>query len=235
MGGIAGGLLGAGLFGMLSGQGFMGGLASLAGMLGFLLQIGLIAGLVYLVVRLVRRRGPQPAMAGMNGGVARNMMDGGRPMPGGNMGGNMGGGMGGAPASRPISIGPADFDAFSRMLVEVNAAWSRQDTGTLQRIATPEMVTYFENDLRDLAARGWTNQTRDVTLDQGDLSEAWAEGNTEYATVAMKFSMIDVTTRIADGAVVEGDPARRQTSTELWTFARQGGGTWRLSAIQQTG
>ncbi|WP_431281357.1 Tim44 domain-containing protein [Humitalea sp. 24SJ18S-53] len=231
MGGIAGGLLGAGLFGMLTGQGFMGGIAGLAGMLGFLLQIGLIAGLVYLVVRMIRRRAPQPAMAGMGagmGGMARTM-DGGRPMPQGGMGG------GGMPATTPVSIGPADFAAFQQMLVEMNAAWSRGDVAALKRIATPEMVTYFANDLKDLAARGWHNETRDVSLDQGDLSEAWREGNEDYATVAMKFSMIDVTTRLADGAVVEGDPARRQTSTELWTFVRQGGGAWRLSAIQQAG
>ena len=36
--GLGAGLLGAGLFGMLSGAGFFGGLASLAGMFGFLLQ-----------------------------------------------------------------------------------------------------------------------------------------------------------------------------------------------------
>ncbi len=233
MGGIAGGLLGAGLFGMLSGQGFMGGLAGLAGMLGFLLQIGLIAGLVYLVVRMIRRRAPQPALAGMSS-MRRENMDNGRQMiP---AGGGMGGGTGGAmPATTPVSIGPADFDAFQRMLVEVNSAWSQQDVAALKRIATPEMVTYFANDLRDLAARGWRNETRDVTLDQGDLSEAWREGNEDYATVAMKISMLDWTTRLADGVLVEGDPAHRQTSTELWTFVRQGGGAWRLSAIQQTG
>jgi predicted lipid-binding transport protein (Tim44 family) len=47
--------------------------------------------------------------------------------------------------------------------------------------------------------------------------------------------MVDVTRRIADGAVMEGDPERRTESTELWTFVRPQGGQWVLSAIQQTG
>ncbi|PZW47114.1 putative lipid-binding transport protein (Tim44 family) [Humitalea rosea] len=231
MGGIAGGLLGAGLFGMLSGSGFLGGLGSLAGMMGFLLQVALIGGAIFLVMRLLRRSAPRPAMAGgPSGSMPRSGMA--RMMePGGGMRPAMGAGMG---PSSVVEILPNDFEAFQRLLVEVNAAWSRRDAATLERIATHEMAEYFANDLRDLTARGWANQTRDVALEKGDLAEAWAEGRDEYATVAMRFSLIDVTTRIADGVVVEGDPAVRQTATELWTFVRRDGGEWRLSAIQQS-
>ena len=134
-----------------------------------------------------------------------------------------------------ISLAPADFEAFERTLKEVNAAWSRQDLPALQRLSTPEMAGYFQRDLSDLAARGWRNETRDVKLEQGDLSEAWREGAREYATVAMRFSLVDVTRRLSDGAVVEGDPERRAEAVELWTFVRTQGGPWLLSAIQQTG
>jgi predicted lipid-binding transport protein (Tim44 family) len=104
-------------------------------------------------------------------------------------------------------VTPTDFEAFERTLKEVNAAWSRQDLPTLQRLSTPEMAGYFSRDLSDLAGRGWRNETRDVALEQGDLSEAWREGEREYATVAMRFSLVDVTRRVSDGAVVEGDPS----------------------------
>ena len=96
------------------------------------------------------------------------------------------------------------------------------------------MAGYFARDLSDLESRGWRNETRDVRLEQGDLSEAWREGAREYATVAMRFSLVDVTRRVSDGAVVEGDPERRTEAVELWTFMRTQGGTWLLSAIQQT-
>jgi predicted lipid-binding transport protein (Tim44 family) len=36
------------------------------------------------------------------------------------------------------------------------------------------------------------------------------------------------------GAVVEGDPDRPTTTTELWTFVRRPGEPWKLSAIQET-
>jgi predicted lipid-binding transport protein (Tim44 family) len=67
---------------------------------------------------------------------------------------------------------------------------------------------------------------------QGDLAEAWSEGGTDYATVAMKFALTDSMVERASGRVVEG--GRRSEITELWTFMRARGGDWLLSAIQQT-
>ena len=121
------------------------------------------------------------------------------------------------------------------LLKGVNEAWSREDLAALSRLATPEMVGYFRDDYAALAARGWRNETRDVRLEQGDLSEAWSEGARDYATVAMRFSLVDVTREAATGRVTEGDPERRQMATEVWTFVRVPGGPWQLSAIQQTG
>jgi predicted lipid-binding transport protein (Tim44 family) len=230
MAGLMGGLLGAGLFGLLSGAGLFGGLAGFAGFLGLMLQIALIAGLVFLVMRLVRGA-RQPAMAGGPQAMARDMHGAAGPRP---MGG-AGGGRGSVPGIRPIEIGAADFDSFGQRLVEVQDAWSRQDLATLRRISTPEMERYFAQDLQDLKARGWTNVARDVQLEAGDLSQAWAEPDgQEYATVAMRFSMVEVTTD-AQGRVVEGHPTNRETATELWTFTRRPGTQWVLSAIQQTG
>jgi predicted lipid-binding transport protein (Tim44 family) len=235
MAGIMGGLLGAGLFGLLTGAGLFGGLSGLAGLFGLLLQVALIAGIVWLVLRLVRGR--RPAMAGGPNGYARDT--------GGNTGASplrpVGGAVAGAAAAsgapaaaRPVQISEADFQAFERSLVAVNAAWSRQDVDALANLSTPEMTRYFANDLADLRARGWTNVTRDVRLEAGDLSEAWHENGQDYATVAMRFSLIDVTTDAA-GRVVEGDPTTRQTATEMWTFVRSPGAEWHLSAIQQAG
>ena len=143
----------------------------------------------------------------------------------------MGGGA--RPAAPPVQIGRPDYEAFDRLLHEVQAAWSAQDLNALRRVATPEMVGYFGEQLSEQASRGLRNTVTHVKLEQGDLSEAWSEGRAEYATVAMRFSMVDVT-RDAAGRVVEGDPARRTQATELWTFVRERGGRWTLPAIQQT-
>ncbi len=222
MRGLLGGLVGAGLIGLLFGAGLFHG--GFGGFLGALLQIALIGGLIWLAFRLFRSRAPRPAMAGGPMGYAREAQP------------PIGGGMGRAgPASQPITLQPIDFESFERLLKDINAAWSRQDLNALRSMATPEMTGYFAQDLQDLNARGWRNETSDIRLEQGDLSEAWREDGQDYATVAMRFSLVDVTRRIADGAVVEGDPVRRQMVTELWTFTRNApGGRWLLSAIQQT-
>lgn len=236
MAGLMGGLIGAGLGGLLFGHGMFGGFSGFASFLGLLLQVGLVVLLVRLAIGWFRRRqgaSGQPAFAGMPRGMAPAGMA--RQAQPDAASGRLGyGGAGGAPAGEPVQLVPADFQAFETILKTVNAAWSRQDEQGMRAVATPEMMQYFGSDLGDLARRGWRNETRDVVLEKGDLAEAWREGARDYATVAMRFSQIDVTRRISDGAVVEGDPNRRQTVTELWTFLRTQGGPWTLAAIQQT-
>jgi hypothetical protein len=52
---------------------------------------------------------------------------------------------------------------------------------------TPETLSYFSEDLAQNASRGVINRVSDVKLLNGDLSEAWREGGTDYATVAMRY------------------------------------------------
>jgi predicted lipid-binding transport protein (Tim44 family) len=240
MGGLMGGLLGAGLIGMLMGGGFFSGMAGFMGFLGLLLQVGLIALVVMFAVRWFRRRN-QPAMAGAppmdrtmdpnQGGVMhRTAHD--------TMGpGSMAPGMAGAGAmpvaTAPVAIGPEDYQAFEALLQSIQGAWSAGDEGALRQFTTPEMAAYFGEQLSEMGQQGLRNEVRDVKLEQGDLAEAWSETGTDYATVAMRFSAIDVTTD-RTGRVVEGDAAARSMITEIWTFVRQPGDQWVLSAIQQT-
>ncbi|MGU3537149.1 TIM44-like domain-containing protein [Methylobacterium sp. A54F] len=240
-GGFFAGLLGAGLLGALLGGGFFGGLGGIASILGFLLQAGLIVMLVMLTVRFFRRR-QQPAGAGAP--YARTGLDevqgptgrqpDGLPMGGrAGMGGPMGGPMSGQPApqQRPVQIGPQDYQSFERLLGEVQDAFSHEDMVGLRNLATPEMAGYFEEELRANAARGVVNRVTNVKLQQGDLSEAWGEGAAEYATVAMRYTLTDQTFDRSTNRVVEtGEPE----ATELWTFYRERGRPWILSAIQQT-
>jgi predicted lipid-binding transport protein (Tim44 family) len=227
MSGLMGGLIGAGIGGLLFGGGFFGHGLGFGGFLGFLLQVFLIVVIARFLWRMfVGSR--SPALAGGPGLFARS---GG---PGGMMGGMMG-----SPAPRPsggpppIAITPADFQEFEQLLKASQAAWSARDLNALRAMSTPEMVGYFSEQLSDQASRGVTNSVTDVRLESGDLSQAWAESGREYATVAMRFSMFDVT-RDGAGRVVDGSATERVTATELWTFVRARGGHWILSAIQQT-
>ena len=167
MSGLMGGLIGAGIGGLLFGHGLFGGLSGFGGFLGFLLQIFLIV----LVVRwLFRRfRGTQPMFAGGAPNFFARMAPGGGQMPGGRSG------SAGPAAGPPVAIAPADYQAFEQLLKDVQAAWSRQDLNALRALASPEMVSYFAEQLADQASRGVRNTVTDVRLLQGDLAEAWQE------------------------------------------------------------
>lgn len=221
MRGLMGGLFAAGLFGLVFGHGFMGGGLGLFGLLGLVLQIVIVVAVVRFLFR-VFMGGRSPVMAG-----GPNFFSGGG-------GGMMGAGPGAGPSGPPtIPISPSDYQQFEQLLMGVQAAWSQHDLNGLQAMATPEMVSYFSEQLSEQVSRGVRNVVNDVRLVSGDLSQAWAEGGREYATVAMRFSMIDVT-RDTAGRVVDGSPNEHVTETEIWTFVRSRGGHWILSAIQQT-
>jgi predicted lipid-binding transport protein (Tim44 family) len=94
-------------------------------------------------------------------------------------------------------------------------------------------VSYFARDLAQNKARNVINKVSATKLLQGDLAEAWREGDTDYATVAMRYSLIDTYLDRTTGRVVEGN-GQPEEVTEVWTFARPRGANWELSAIQQT-
>lgn len=233
LGGLAAGFIGAGLFGMLFGHGFMGGLGGFASILGLLVQIGLVVIVARLAFNWWQRRN-QPAYAVPNGQANAQSRPTMREMfSNGGAGGATPPGGGSSEPSDAIGIVPADYDTFEHLLGEMQAAYSNEDIAGLRRVATPEMVSYFSEDLAENASRGVVNKVTDVKLLQGDLSEAWREGNAEYASVAMRISLVDQTIERASGRVVEGD-ATPQEVVEIWTFMRSRGGNWVLSAIQQS-
>lgn len=219
------GLLMGGLFALALGSIF--GFGALASVLGFVLQFALIAGLIYLAIAFFRNR-RQTATAGgpsiLSGSAERQRT------PAGSFGSA-------APsAAAPYAVSNADLDAFEALLGQTQTAFAREDTRTLGRITTPEMLSHFSQELADNAKRGVRNEVSNVKLLQGDVSEAWREGNATYATVAMRFSMIDAMVDRATKRVVSGDLARPTEAVEFWTFRRDalaGNEGWQLSAIQQ--
>lgn len=224
-GSLLGGLMFGGLFGMLLGHGFGGG----AGLLGLILQVAIIAGLFVFLRRLFAQRSA-PAYAGSN---ARSPYQNGSSdfeIP------RIGGGQRQA-ASQPrsgdeIGIKQADLDQFESLLKELQAAYAAEDFRTLRQITTPEAMSYLAEEIGDNATRGLRNEVRDIHLVQGDVAEAWREGADDYATVAMRYESIDVMRERDSGRVVSGDPDRLTEAVEIWTFVRQGGGDWKVSAIQ---
>jgi predicted lipid-binding transport protein (Tim44 family) len=232
LGGLAAGFLGAGLLGMLFGGGLFSGLGSLSSIFGLIIQLGLI----YLVVRFAmswwqRRNASANAPAYANASAAPGPTPSQNQAPLANARSGFGFGLGGGSNDAPLEIKPDDYDAFERLLGEVNTAWSNQDIAKLHTLATPEMVSYFTEDLNANKERGVVNTVSGVKLLQGDLAEAWREGPTDYATVALRYALIDKTVEQATGKIVEGSDTPTEV-TDVWTFTRRPGSGWELSAIQ---
>lgn len=236
-GGLMRGILIGGLFGMLLGYGFGG----MAGALGFLVQLLLIGALVWLAMAFFRSR-RQPAVAGGAPGRGPDFgrpsqRDAATPAPARSSTGftlpRFGGGeAAGTPQTTDITLDQADLDMFERRLGEVQRAFADEDHAALRRLSTPEMVSFFSEELADNAKRGVRNEVSGVQLLQADIAEAWNEGEDDYATAALRYEAIDVLRDRATGALAGGVEEPSET-VELWTFVRKNGGEWKLSAIQE--
>ncbi|MCO7725454.1 Tim44 domain-containing protein [Brucella intermedia] len=237
---MLGGLLVGGLIGMLLGN----GLGGLAGMFGLILQVAVIALIAMFVMRMFANR-RQPAAAGAGNAGAQPFGAAKAAAPQAGFGGRtpsvnpFASKQEAAPAAaavedEPMDVGQEDLDRFEQMLSEIQTAYGREDYAALRKLTTPEAMSYLAEELGEIASSGMRNEVKDVKLLQGDVSEAWREGNAEYATVAIRYSAIDVMLDRNTGAVVEGNPNEPVESVELWTFTRKDGGEWQLAAIQGT-
>jgi predicted lipid-binding transport protein (Tim44 family) len=212
--GLFGGFLGS----MLFGGGFFG---HMLGGLFSLLIIGLLIGFLF---RL------------LSGGYAR---------AGGGLGGFAPRSVGAAAApmqnryrGRDIYVSDADLNAFQSIHAAVQEAWGRGDLGQMRQLMTPEMLSYFSQELTRNASQGVQNLVSNVTLVKAELTEGWEEGDMQYATAYMRWTALDYTVRIgaapsSPGALVAGDPRIPTESEEVWSFTRRQGGHWLLSAVQQ--
>jgi len=218
--GLTGGLIGSWLFGHsgYAADGTSGGSA-----IGTLLEFLIIGLLIYFAVRLFRRHA---FSNGWPGGTAFSMP--------------RSAGASAAPVrrdrGRDINLSNADLSAFQAIHAAVQEAWSAGDLGQLRRLMTPEMLSYFSEELTRNASQGIRNIVSNVELVKGELSESWEEGDLQYATAYMRWRAIDYVTRLGrppgdPETIVSGNS--RVEAEEVWTFVRRRGGDWLLSAIQQ--
>jgi predicted lipid-binding transport protein (Tim44 family) len=210
-----------GLFGGFLGSALFGGMGGFGHIFGGFFELLLLGFVIWLAVRLF-----SGGFAGFGGG----------PMP-------RSVGAAAAPAARfrgrDATVAEADLNAFQAIHATVQEAWSRGDLPRLRQLMTPEMLSYFSEELTRNASQGVQNVVSNVHLLKGDISEAWEEGDLQYATAHMRWSAIDLVVRLGASpgqpdAVVSGDPRVPTEAEEVWTFVRRRGGNWLLSAIQQS-
>jgi predicted lipid-binding transport protein (Tim44 family) len=223
--GLAGGFIGSMLF---SHMGYAADATSGGSALGMILQILIIGLLIYFAIRLFRNFRGRAFSGGGAGGapfsMPRSAGAAAAPMP--------------RDRGRDITLADADLNAFQQIHAAVQEAWSASDLGRLRRLMTPEMLSYFSEELTRNASQGTQNVVSEVELVKGDLSESWEEGDLQYATAYMRWRALDYVVRLGRSPgdpdyLVSGNPRTPVEAEEVWTFVRRPGGTWLLSAIQQ--
>jgi predicted lipid-binding transport protein (Tim44 family) len=227
-GGIMGGLLGSLLFSGLAQAGW-GGLGGSG--LG-LVEILLIAGVGYFLIRKFWRPAPATgygtmqyqntsgyasATAPVREELARNDLD-----------------------YRSIRMmdGSFDPDRFVKtsqdLFFKVQGAWNREDTTTLRSLCASELMQTWEQELGTLHARGQKNRMDNIALRESEITEAWTESGMDYVTVRLRANLLDYTVDEKSGAVVQGSNSEPVEFEEFWTFSRPvGPNPWKLTAVQQ--
>jgi hypothetical protein len=135
-------------------------------------------------------------------------------------------------------VSSEDESKFRQMLVDVQAAWSKQDLDALKRLTTPEMLHYFSDALSENTSKEVENHVEDVGVQQADVREAWTEDSKDYATALLRWKARDYTVSLTKrrgepGYLADGNDQTPTEAAEAWTFMRYQGGKWLLSAIQQ--
>ena len=214
----------SGLFKMLVGGLFIGGILSLLMGHGFqfgspgLIEILLIGGLLFFIYRrfMRSRQTMEPAYATASGG--------------------------GTVTLEPDARGPAggvaaSFDAAlltetaRKTFTDIQAAWTRGDLLPVRDLLTDRMFEYLDQQLRAVKVRGLRNVVEIVYFQRCEVLDVQNEAGADVVTVQIEALLRDYTLDHS-GAVVEGSKEEPVEAREYWTFVGTGG-KYRLDDIQQ--
>ncbi len=220
---LGGALLGLGLGALLSHFGLGG---ELAGMLGTLLMVGLIALAAMFIFRMVARKtSPQPSYAGpMARELTPDVTSNTARTP------EIGANLGGAQASAaPATLLPAipdgfDVNGFLRQakmnFIRMQAAWDRADVNDIREFTTPEMFAELKMQLTERGASA--NHTDVVSIDAEMLG---VETINDEHVASVRFH----------GMIREADHAPTEPFSEIWVLSKpvKGNQGWLLAGLQQ--
>ncbi len=233
-GGIAGGLLGGMLFRGMAGAGGFGGMGGGIG----IFDILLLAGIGYLIYRMVMKRRSQQAAVQ---GAGSYSYGGYEPQ--------------GATISAPYRVEPAQNDVatglshlrqmdpgfdegrFNDLVMDnffkIQSGWMNRDLAALSPLVTEEMKGTFRDDIDRLLRDRQINRLENIAVRKVEITEVWQEAGQDYVTALIYANLLDYTTD-EQGQLVAGSKTEPVKFEELWTFTRPvGNNPWRLSAINQ--
>jgi predicted lipid-binding transport protein (Tim44 family) len=112
------------------------------------------------------------------------------------------------------------FVAGARAAYEmIVTAYAEGDRRTLKNLLSRDVYDGFEAAIREREAKGETAESRFVSIDKSDITDAELRGRTAQITIRFVSQLVSVT-RDREGAVIDGSPEKVTDVTDVWTFAR---------------
>jgi len=135
----------------------------------------------------------------------------------------------GSPVARGLdAIAAADknfdikqFIAGARAAYEmIVTAYALGDRRSLRNLLAREVYDGFEAVIREREARGETVETRFVSIDTTEITNAELRGKTAQLTLRFVSQLVSAT-RDRNGNVIDGSAETVTSVTDVWTFARE--------------
>lgn len=130
---------------------------------------------------------------------------------------------------------PREFLDGARSAYEmIVLAFAAGDRRTLKDLLSKEVYEGFVTAITQRESRGETVESRFVSIDRAEVSEAALKGRTAHVTVRFASKLITAT-RDQAGTVVDGAADKVTDVTDVWTFARDVTArdpNWRLVATE---
>ena len=115
---------------------------------------------------------------------------------------------------------PAIFVQGARGAFEmIVQAFAQGDAAALRPLLADGVNQSFVAAIRDRQSRGHVLSTTLIGIGSSDIVDARLEGADAFVTIRFVSEQVNAT-RDAAGNVVEGDPNRVETVTDIWTFTR---------------
>ncbi|MBI1919755.1 MAG: Tim44 domain-containing protein [Geobacter sp.] len=230
-GGIMGGMLGGMLFRSL-GFGGMGGAGG--GGIG-LFEIILIAGIGYMIFRMVAKKRMAPVYNRNSNAQGDYQQSYDIPRQGfESQQSDVGTGLSHV-RQMDSSFDESRFtDNVMDIFFKIQGAWMNRDLAPVATLLTDEMSRIFQGDIDGLLREKRVNRLENIAVRNVEVAEAWQEQGQDYITALIYANLLDYTTDDSTGQVVAGSKTEPVKFEEYWTFVRPvGNNPWRLSAIGQ--
>ena len=118
------------------------------------------------------------------------------------------------------SFDPRGFAQGARGAFEmIVQAFAQGDAAALRPLLADGVNQSFVAAIRDRQSRGHVLSTTLIGIGSSDIVDARLEGSEAFVTIRFVSEQVNAT-RDAAGNVVEGDPNRVETVTDIWTFTR---------------